>query len=51
MRFSALDGLTIGVWGAGREIAVVRRAARRGALPRARIAVVVLDADADASAG
>ena len=42
MRFSALDGLTIGVWGAGLETrSFVRHVAER--LPRARIAVVVLE--------
>ena len=47
MRFSALDGLTIGVWGAGLE---TRSFARHVAasLPAARIAVVVLEAPADA---
>ncbi|MBE2320351.1 UDP-N-acetylmuramoyl-L-alanine--D-glutamate ligase [Solirubrobacter sp. CPCC 204708] len=47
MRFSALDGLTIGVWGAGLE---TRSFARHVAaqLPRARIAVVVLEEPADA---
>jgi UDP-N-acetylmuramoylalanine--D-glutamate ligase len=47
MRFSALDGLTIGVWGAGLE---TRSFARwvRSALPLARIAVVVLEEPADA---
>lgn len=47
MRFSALDGLTIGVWGAGLE---TRSFARHVAdkLPRARIGVVVLEEPADA---
>lgn len=47
MRFSALDGLTIGVWGAGLETrSFARHVAER--LPRARIAVVVLEEPADA---
>src|SRR5689334_14892525 len=47
MRFSALDGLTIGVWGAGLETrSFARHVAER--LPRARIAVVVLEEAADA---
>jgi len=47
MRFSALDGLTIGVWGAGLETrSFARHVAAR--LPRARIAVVVLEEPADA---
>src|SRR5918995_8725 len=47
MRFSALDGLRIGVWGAGLE---TRSFARHVAskLPRARITTVVLDEPADA---
>ncbi|HWK27935.1 MAG TPA: UDP-N-acetylmuramoyl-L-alanine--D-glutamate ligase [Solirubrobacter sp.] len=47
MRFSALDGLRIGVWGAGLE---TRSFARHVAaeLPRARIAVVVLERPEDA---
>ncbi len=47
MRFSALDGKTIGVWGAGLE---TRSFARHVAdkLPRARITVVVLEEPADA---
>src|SRR4051794_28902390 len=47
MRFSDLNGLTIGVWGAGLE---TRSFARHVAakLPRARIAVVVLEQAADA---
>lgn len=45
MRFSELDGATVGVWGAGREIrSFAAQLARR--LPSARIAVVALDADA-----
>src|SRR4051794_16506561 len=47
MRFSALDGLTIGVWGAGLETRSFARKLRER-LPRARIAVVVLEAPADA---
>src|SRR3954471_17281396 len=46
MRFSALDGLTIGVWGAGLETRSFARKLRER-LPRARIAVVVLEAPAD----
>ncbi|MDA0179971.1 UDP-N-acetylmuramoyl-L-alanine--D-glutamate ligase [Solirubrobacter phytolaccae] len=47
MRFSALDGLTIGVWGAGLETrSFARHVAER--LPRARVAVVVLEEPADA---
>lgn len=46
MRFSELDGATVGVWGAGREIrSFAVQLARR--LPSARIAVVALDAPAD----
>ncbi len=47
MRFSALDGKTIGVWGAGLE---TRSFARHVAdkLPGARITVVVLEEPADA---
>lgn len=42
MRFSALDGRAVGVWGLGREIrSFARHVADR--LPAARIAVVVLD--------
>ena len=42
MRFSELDGATIGVWGVGREIrSLATQLARR--LPSARIAVVALD--------
>jgi UDP-N-acetylmuramoylalanine--D-glutamate ligase len=42
VRFSDLDGLRIGVWGAGREIAsLARQLAARA--PRARIAVAVFD--------
>ena len=47
MRFSALDGLTVGVWGAGLETRSFARLLR-ARLPRARIAVVVLEAPADA---
>lgn len=47
MRFSALDGLTIGVWGAGLETrSFARHVAQR--LPDARIAVVVLEEPAEA---
>src|SRR5689334_14152513 len=47
MRFSALDGLTLGVWGAGLETrSFARHVAER--LPRARIAVVVLEEPAEA---
>lgn len=47
MRFSALDGLKIGVWGAGLETrSFARHVAER--LPRASIPVVVLEEDADA---
>ena len=47
MRFSELDGATVGVWGAGREIrSFAAQLARR--LPSARIAVLALD---DPSAG
>jgi UDP-N-acetylmuramoylalanine--D-glutamate ligase len=46
LRFSELDGASIGVWGAGREISsFAAQLARR--LPLARIAVVALDADPD----
>ena len=46
MRFSELDGATVGVWGAGREIrSFAAQLCRR--LPTAKIAVVALD-DADA---
>ncbi len=42
MRFSELDGATVGVWGAGREIrSFAAQLARR--LPAARIAVVAAD--------
>lgn len=42
MRFSELDGATVGVWGAGREIrSFATQLGRR--LPSARIAVVALD--------
>jgi UDP-N-acetylmuramoylalanine--D-glutamate ligase len=47
MRFSALDGRSIGVWGAGLETrSFARHVAER--LPRARITVVVLEEPADA---
>ncbi|HTA32588.1 MAG TPA: UDP-N-acetylmuramoyl-L-alanine--D-glutamate ligase [Solirubrobacteraceae bacterium] len=47
MRFSELDGASVGVWGAGREIAsFADQLARR--LPSARIAVAVFDAPAQA---
>lgn len=42
MRFSELDGATVGVWGAGREIRSFATQLRRR-LPSARIAVVALD--------
>lgn len=42
MRFSELEGATVGVWGAGREIrSFAEQMARR--LPRARLAVAVFD--------
>lgn len=42
MRFSELEGATVGVWGAGREVgSFARQLARR--LPNARIAVAVFD--------
>ncbi|HEX5853071.1 MAG TPA: UDP-N-acetylmuramoyl-L-alanine--D-glutamate ligase [Solirubrobacteraceae bacterium] len=42
MRFSELEGATVGVWGAGREVgSFARQLARR--LPKARIAVAVFD--------
>src|SRR4051794_12266237 len=47
MRFSALDGLTLGVWGAGLETRSFARHVRER-LPRARITVVVLESPADA---
>jgi UDP-N-acetylmuramoylalanine--D-glutamate ligase len=49
MRFSELEGRTVGVWGAGRE---TRSFARhlRARLPGARIAVVVVDGPADGAA-
>jgi UDP-N-acetylmuramoylalanine--D-glutamate ligase len=44
VRFSDLDGATVGVWGAGREIrSLARQLARR--LPSARIAVAVFDGE------
>src|SRR5688572_2578164 len=47
MRFSALDGLRIGVWGAGLETrSFARHVAEK--LPRERITVVVLEEPADA---
>jgi UDP-N-acetylmuramoyl-L-alanine---L-glutamate ligase len=47
VRFSELDGASVGVWGAGREIAsFADQLARR--LPSARIAVAVFDAPAQA---
>ncbi|MDA0171851.1 UDP-N-acetylmuramoyl-L-alanine--D-glutamate ligase [Solirubrobacter taibaiensis] len=47
MRFSALDGLRIGVWGAGLETrSFARHVAEK--LPRARITTVVLEEPADA---
>ena len=46
VRFSELDGATLGVWGVGREIrSFADQLARR--LPAARIAVVVVDEDGD----
>jgi UDP-N-acetylmuramoylalanine--D-glutamate ligase len=46
LRFSELDGASIGVWGAGREIrSLAAQLAHR--LPLARIAVVALDTDPD----
>ena len=47
MRFSELDGLAVGVWGAGLETRSFARLLRER-LPRARIAVVVLEAPAEA---
>ena len=47
MRFSELDGRRIGVWGAGAETRSFAWHVAR-ALPRARIAVVVLEEPADA---
>lgn len=50
MRFSELDGLTIGVWGDGVEIqSFAAHVAKR--LPRARIAVVVLEEEPKADLG
>jgi len=44
VRFSELDGATVGVWGAGREIrSFARQLTRR--LPSARIAVAVFDGE------
>lgn len=46
MRFSELDGATVGVWGAGREIrSFAAQLSRR--LPSARIAVIALDDPAE----
>src|SRR4051794_36262209 len=42
VRFSELDGASIGVWGVGREILSLATQVRRR-LPSARIAVVALD--------
>ncbi len=44
LRFSELDGASVGVWGAGREIGSFAAQLARH-LPLARIAVVALDAD------
>ncbi len=44
MRFSQLEGATVGVWGAGREVGSFARQLRRR-LPRARIAVAAFDGD------
>jgi UDP-N-acetylmuramoylalanine--D-glutamate ligase len=44
VRFSELDGATVGVWGAGREIRSFARQLRRR-LPSARIAVAVFDGE------
>jgi UDP-N-acetylmuramoyl-L-alanine---L-glutamate ligase len=46
LRFSELDGASVGVWGAGREISSFA-AQLAHHLPLARIAVVALDADPD----
>jgi UDP-N-acetylmuramoyl-L-alanine---L-glutamate ligase len=46
LRFSELDGASVGVWGAGREIGSFAAQLARH-LPLARIAVVALDADPD----
>jgi UDP-N-acetylmuramoylalanine--D-glutamate ligase len=43
MRFSQLEGATIGAWGAGREIRALRGALERH-LPSARLAVIATDA-------
>jgi UDP-N-acetylmuramoyl-L-alanine---L-glutamate ligase len=49
VRFSQLEGLRIGVWGAGREIrSLAAQLARR--LPSAHIAVAVFDGEAPANA-
>lgn len=47
MRFSELDGLKVGIWGAGVETRSFARTLRE-VLPGARIAVVVLEAPVDA---
>jgi UDP-N-acetylmuramoylalanine--D-glutamate ligase len=49
MRFSELDGKSIGVWGAGMETTSLARVLA-ASLPAATISVVVLEDDADASA-
>jgi UDP-N-acetylmuramoylalanine--D-glutamate ligase len=49
VRFSELDGATVGVWGAGREIRSFADQLRRR-LPSARIAVVAADDPLDRSA-
>jgi len=46
LRFSELDGASVGVWGAGREISSFAAQLARH-LPLARIAVVALDAEPD----
>jgi UDP-N-acetylmuramoylalanine--D-glutamate ligase len=46
VRFSELDGAAVGVWGAGREIGSLARQLERR-LPRARIAVIGVDAEPD----
>jgi UDP-N-acetylmuramoylalanine-D-glutamate ligase len=50
MRFSELDGRTVGVWGAGREIRSFARHLRER-LPAASLAVVVMDGAGDADLG
>jgi UDP-N-acetylmuramoylalanine--D-glutamate ligase len=47
VRFSELDGATIGVWGAGREVQSFARRLRER-LPAARIAVIAVDEEPDA---